>query len=59
MHLNQESFDHVQGWLKELEYHGCSDVVKVLVGNKCEKTDRYREVDFEAAQVSQCRTQYI
>ena len=36
----QESFDHVREWLKEVERHAAPETCKLLIGNKCERTDR-------------------
>lgn len=37
---NQESFDHVQDWLHEVERYASPGTVKLLVGNKCDREDR-------------------
>jgi Ras-related protein Rab-1A len=37
---NQESFDHVQDWLHEVDRYASPGTVKLLVGNKCDREDR-------------------
>jgi len=37
---NQESFDHVQDWLHEVEKYASPGTVKLLVGNKCDREDK-------------------
>ena len=37
---NQESFDHVQDWLHEVERYATPGTVKVLIGNKSDREDR-------------------
>jgi len=35
---NVESFDHVNEWLKEVNRYAAEGTVKLLVGNKCDRT---------------------
>lgn len=35
---NAESFDHVNDWLKEVNRYAAEGTVKLLVGNKCDRT---------------------
>jgi len=35
---NAESFDHVNDWLKEVNRYAAEKTVKLLVGNKCDRT---------------------
>ena len=35
---NTESFDHVHEWLKEVNRYAAEGTVKLLVGNKCDRT---------------------
>ncbi|CAB9508070.1 Ras-related protein Rab [Seminavis robusta] len=35
---NVESFDHVNDWLKEVNRYAAEKTVKLLVGNKCDRT---------------------
>ena len=46
----QESFEGVRGWLEEVKVYASTDVCKLLVGNKCDLTEK-REVDFLSAKV--------
>ena len=36
----KESFLKIQHWMKQIETHAKGNVCKVLVGNKCDKTER-------------------
>lgn len=42
------TFDSVTHWIKEVELYGASNVVLVLIGNKCD-LDQDRQVQFEEA----------
>ena len=44
---DRNTFINCGAWLTEIERHACEGVLKLIVGNKCDKHDR--EVDFEAA----------
>ena len=35
---NNDSFDHVNDWLKEVNRYAAEGTVKLLVGNKCDRT---------------------
>jgi Ras-related protein Rab-1A len=35
---NADSFDHVNDWLKEVNRYAAEGTVKLLVGNKCDRT---------------------
>ena len=35
---SMESFDHVNDWLKEVNRYAADKTVKLLVGNKCDRT---------------------
>ena len=37
---SQESFDHVQDWMHEVEKYASPGTVKLLVGNKCDREDK-------------------
>jgi len=43
---DQVSFNNARQWLTEIERYACGQVVKLLVGNKCDLTTK-RVVDFE------------
>ncbi len=36
---DEQSFNNVRNWIKQIETHASKDVVKALVGNKCDKED--------------------
>ena len=37
---NAKSFDNIAKWLRNIDEHASEDVVKMLLGNKCDMTDR-------------------
>jgi len=37
---NRNSFDHVSTWVDEINDHGNNDMIKILVGNKCDLDGR-------------------
>lgn len=39
------SFQSLENWLRQIKTHASEDVVKILVGNKCDLTER--KVSFE------------
>eukprot|EP00794_Sanderia_malayensis_P009561 gene9561-10549_t len=45
---DRNTFINCGAWLSEIERHACEGVLKMIVGNKCDKHDE-REVDREAA----------
>eukprot|EP00341_Mesodinium_pulex_P001372 CAMPEP_0116937378 /NCGR_PEP_ID=MMETSP0467-20121206/31464_1 /TAXON_ID=283647 /ORGANISM="Mesodinium pulex, Strain SPMC105" /LENGTH=119 /DNA_ID=CAMNT_0004619173 /DNA_START=260 /DNA_END=619 /DNA_ORIENTATION=+ len=42
---NQESFDHVNDWLSEVNRYASEGTCKLLVGNKSDKTDKVVTTD--------------
>jgi Ras-related protein Rab-1A len=46
---NRDSFDHITYWMKEIERLAAPDVVKILVGNKCDLVEK-RVVSAEEGQ---------
>ena len=36
----RESFDNVNNWMKQITEHADENVVKILLGNKCDMPDR-------------------
>ena len=36
---DETSFTNVRNWIKQIETHASKDVIKALVGNKCDKED--------------------
>ena len=47
---DQESFNNVRQWLNEIDRYASDNVNKLLVGNKCDLTDK-RVVSYEAGKV--------
>lgn len=45
---DQESFDNVNQWLQEIDRYATNNVQKLLVGNKCDLTDK-KVVDYAVA----------
>ncbi|CAD5210206.1 unnamed protein product [Bursaphelenchus xylophilus] len=37
---NAKSFDNIAKWLRQIDDHASEDVVKMILGNKCDMTDR-------------------
>jgi len=37
---NAKSFDNIAKWLRNIQEHASEDVVKMLLGNKCDMSDR-------------------
>ena len=46
----QESFKNIKQWLQEIDRYASENVNKLLVGNKCDLTDR-KVVDYTTAKV--------
>uniref|UniRef100_A0A7S2TPC8 Uncharacterized protein n=1 Tax=Lotharella oceanica TaxID=641309 RepID=A0A7S2TPC8_9EUKA len=34
---NRESFEHVQGWMKSVDKYGREGVIRMVIGNKCDR----------------------
>ena len=47
---DQESFNNVKQWLQEIDRYACENVNKLLVGNKCDLTNK-KVVDYTSAKV--------
>lgn len=37
---SEESFNNVRNWVRQIEVHANSNVEKILIGNKCDLTDK-------------------
>ncbi|KAG7522202.1 ras-related protein Rab-8B-like [Solea senegalensis] len=37
---NDKSFENIKNWIRNIEEHASSDVEKMVLGNKCDMTDR-------------------
>ncbi|KAL0832682.1 hypothetical protein ABMA28_000868 [Loxostege sticticalis] len=47
---NLESFNHLSYWLRNIQEYASPDVIKVLVGNKCDVHENHRAVPKERGQ---------
>ena len=36
---DEQTFNNIRNWIKQIETHAAKDVAKILVGNKCDWTD--------------------
>lgn len=43
---NEKSFENIKNWIRNIEEHASNDVEKMILGNKCDITDR-RQVSKE------------
>lgn len=43
---NEKSFENIKNWIRNIEEHASTDVEKMILGNKCDITDR-RQVSKE------------
>lgn len=43
---NEKSFENIKNWIRNIEEHASSDVEKMILGNKCDMTER-RQVSKE------------
>ena len=41
----EQTFNNIQNWLKQIDQHASSNVAKVLVANKCDRSDRVIETE--------------
>ena len=49
---DEASFSNIRNWMKNIEQHASDNVVKVLVGNKCDMDESKRAVPYSRGQVS-------
>ena len=55
---DEASFSNIRNWMKNIEQHASDNVVKVLVGNKCDMDESKRAVPYSRGQVSQRRVRH-
>ena len=36
---DEQTFNNIRNWIKQIETHAAKDVAKILVGNKCDRED--------------------
>ena len=39
----EQTFNNIQNWLKQIDQHASSNVAKILVANKCDRPDKVIE----------------
>ena len=44
---NEKSFENIKNWIRNIEEHASADVEKMILGNKCDMTDRRQVQWFE------------
>ena len=49
---NEKSFDNIKNWIRNIEEHASTDVEKMILGNKCDITDRRQVSKEKGEQVS-------
>ena len=49
---NEKSFDNIKNWIRNIEEHASYDVEKMILGNKCDITDRRQVSREKGEQVS-------
>lgn len=42
---DQQTFNNISNWLKQIDQHANSNVAKVLVANKCDRSDKIIETE--------------
>lgn len=45
---SRQSFENIQGWMKELDNYLTPNTIRILIGNKCDD-ESHREVDYDDA----------
>jgi hypothetical protein len=48
---DENSFNNIRNWMRNIEQHASDNVVKVLVGNKCDIDSSKRAVSYNRGQV--------
>uniref|UniRef100_A0A3Q3VQL0 Ras-related protein Rab-13 n=1 Tax=Mola mola TaxID=94237 RepID=A0A3Q3VQL0_MOLML len=51
---NEKSFENIKNWIRNIEEHASSDVEKMILGNKCDMTDRRQVSKDRGEKVSLC-----
>ena len=37
---DDNSFNNIRNWMRQIETHASENVAKILIGNKCDRADR-------------------
>lgn len=56
---DQQTFNNISNWLKQIEQHANSNVAKVLVANKCDRPDKVIESERGRALAEQHGLQFF
>uniref|UniRef100_A0A3Q4AK04 Ras-related protein Rab-13 n=1 Tax=Mola mola TaxID=94237 RepID=A0A3Q4AK04_MOLML len=51
---NEKSFENIKNWIRNIEEHASSDVEKMILGNKCDMTDRRQVSKDRGEKVIKC-----
>ena len=41
----EQTFNNISNWLKQIDQHASSNVAKVLIANKCDRSDKIIETE--------------
>lgn len=52
---NERSFDNIRNWIRNIEEHANIDVEKIILGNKCDISDRRQVPKERGDQVSELK----
>ena len=55
----EQTFNNIQNWLKQIDQHASSNVAKVLVANKCDRSDKCVESERGKALATQHGLQFF
>lgn len=47
---DEQTFNNIRNWIKQIETHAAKDVAKVLVGNKCDCSKESKVISTEKGQ---------
>ena len=56
---DENSFANVKSWVKQIEAHANPGVVKVLIGNKCDRPDKKIETEKGKELADECRMAFF